>query len=141
MSLRAIVGEQRRRDIVSISLFAFGRMGRRHTGAVGVDDQSGQQAWSLRACSKETLASICGEPVLDDPPELRIDDRVVLARVGRALVDDLAAIDAILQQEIERAAREWLAARQTSAGPARRLLTTPKRSSSAFSSATEPSSA
>ena len=92
-------------------------MGRRHVGAVRVEDQPGQQAGSLRACGEAPLASIGGEPVLHDPPELCIDDRVMLAGVGGVLMGDLAAIDAILQQQIERAAREWLAARKTAASP------------------------
>src|SRR5207248_11460805 len=39
-----------------------------------------------------------------------IDDRRVFARMGLSLVHDLAAIEPVLQHQVERAAREWLAA-------------------------------
>src|SRR6516165_11682652 len=43
-------------------------------------------------------------------PERVIDDRRVFAPMGLALVNNLAAIDAVLQYQVERTARERLAA-------------------------------
>jgi hypothetical protein len=39
-----------------------------------------------------------------------IDNQRVFAGMGLSLVDDLAAIEAVLQYQVERTAREWLAA-------------------------------
>jgi hypothetical protein len=54
--------------------------------------------------------------VLDDLPKLRIEDGLVLARVGFALVNNAAPIEPVLQHQIEGAAGEMLAADQPSAG-------------------------
>ena len=51
-----------------------------------------------------------------DATKLRINDRLVLAGVGFALVNDLAPIDPVLQHQIERAAGKMLAAGHPSAG-------------------------
>src|SRR6516164_694756 len=53
---------------------------------------------------------MAGELRLNRIPKRLIDDRRVFARIGLALVKDLAAIDAVLQYQVERPAREWLAA-------------------------------
>ena len=49
-------------------------------------------------------------------PERLIDDRRVFAGMGLALVNDLATIDTVLQNQVERAARERLAADQPTCG-------------------------
>jgi len=54
--------------------------------------------------------------VLDDLPKLRIEDGFVLARVGFALVNDVAPIEPVLQHQIERSAGKMLAAGEPSAG-------------------------
>src|SRR6202040_2356632 len=54
--------------------------------------------------------------VLDDLPKLRIEDGLVLARVGFALVNNVAPIEPVLQHQVEGAAGEMLAAGQPSAG-------------------------
>ena len=59
---------------------------------------------------------IGGELVLHDLPKLRIEDGLVLAGVGFALVSDFAPIDPVLQHQIECPAGEMLAAGQPSAG-------------------------
>jgi hypothetical protein len=46
--------------------------------------------------------------VLDDLPKLRIEDGLVLARVGFALVNDFPAIGPVLQHQIEGPAGEML---------------------------------
>src|SRR5208337_4242440 len=53
--------------------------------------------------------------VLHDSPKLRIDDSAVLARVGDALVNDLAPIDSVLEHQVERASGKALAAGELSA--------------------------
>ena len=91
-------------------------MGRRHPIAVGIDDQARQQARRLRAHRQRALLPIGRELVLHDLPKLRIEDGLVLAGVGCALVNDFAPIDPVLQHQIECAAGEMLAAGQPSAG-------------------------
>src|ERR1700731_976182 len=54
--------------------------------------------------------------VLDDLPKLRIEDGLLLARVGFALVNNVAPIEPVLQHQVEGAAGEMLAAGQPSAG-------------------------
>ena len=58
------------------------------------------------------LGGIGGALRLNRIPQRRIDDRRVLARMGLPLVNDLAEISAVLQYQIERTARERLAASQ-----------------------------
>jgi hypothetical protein len=70
----------------------------------------------LRADRQGALLPIGRELVLHDLPKLRINDRLVLAGVGFALVNDLAPIDPVLQQQIECPAGEMLTAGQPSAG-------------------------
>ena len=65
-------------------------MGWRHRGAVGIDDQTCRQARRLRAHRQCTLLPMIRKLALDDLPKLRIEDGLVLARVGFALVNDVA---------------------------------------------------
>ena len=52
------------------------------------------------------------ELLLHNLPKLGIDNGLVLTGIGRALVNDLAAIDAVLQHQIQRGAGKALAAGQ-----------------------------
>ena len=54
------------------------------------------------------LGGVAGKLRLDRIPQRPIDDRRVLARIGLSVVNDLAAIDPVLQYQVERAAGEWL---------------------------------
>ena len=104
------------RDVVAVSLGLLCGVGRRHPTAVGIDDQTGQQTRRLRAHRQCTLPPMNRKLVLDDLPKLRIEDGLVGARVGFALVNDVAPIDPVLQHQIEGAAGKMLAAGQPSAG-------------------------
>src|SRR5947199_2144828 len=85
-------------------------MARRHPMAVAIKQQAGEEARLTMSCACVPLGGVAGKLCLNRIPQRRIDDRRVLTRMGLLLVDDLAAIDAVLQHQIERAAREWLAA-------------------------------
>src|SRR5467141_4271779 len=50
-----------------------------------------------------------------------VDDWRVFARMGLSLVNDLAEIGAVPQHQVERTAREWLAADQTTRSARPRL--------------------
>src|SRR5215467_2392650 len=107
-SVGLTVSNQRSVDIVPISPPFFGRMGRRHAIAVAVKEHAGEQARLASACTGVALGGVGGEPRLDRIPQRLIDDRCVFAGMGLSLVDDLTAIEAVLQHQVERAAREWL---------------------------------
>jgi len=91
-------------------------MGRRHRVAVGIVDQACQQARRRRAHRQRALMPIRRELVLHDLPKLRIEDGLVLAGVGSTLVNDFAAINPVLDHQIECAAGEMLTTSQPSAG-------------------------
>ena len=79
--------------------------------------------------------------VLDDLPKLRIEDGLVLARVGCALVSDVATIRPVLQHQIEYPAGEPLTAGQPSAGSLTALAHNTQSIEFAPEQETEPSSA
>jgi hypothetical protein len=53
------------------------------------------------------LGGVAGKLGLDRTPQRLIEDRLMFARVGLPVMDDLAAIDAVLQHQVERTAGEW----------------------------------
>jgi len=83
-------------------------MGRRHAIAVAVKQHAGEQARLASARAGVALGGIGGELRLDRIPQRLIDDRRVFAGMGLSLVNDLTAIETVLQHQVERAAREWL---------------------------------
>src|SRR5215471_7839837 len=88
----------------------------RHPMAVAIKQQAGEEARLTMSCACVPLGGVAGKLCLNRIPQRLIDDRRVLARMGLRLVNNLAAIDAVLQHQIERAAREWLAAVQATRG-------------------------
>src|SRR6266446_6926332 len=74
-------------------------------------------AAGLRSSSaSRALGGVAGEPRLNHIPQLLIDDRRVIAGVGPFLVNDLAPVDAVLQHQVERAAREWFTTPEPTGG-------------------------
>jgi hypothetical protein len=109
-SLGLICGDQRARDIVAVARALFDCIARRHAVAVAIKQHPGEQAWLVSAGAGGALSGIAGELRLHRIPPRLIDDRRMFARIGLALVNDLAAIDAVPQHQIERPARERLTA-------------------------------
>src|ERR1700730_12959361 len=97
-------------------------MARRHPIAVAIKQQAGEKARLVISCARVPLGDVAGKLSLDRVPQRLIYDRRVLARMELALVNDLAEIGAVLQHQVERAARERLAA-DGSPGSARPRLT------------------
>src|ERR1700746_3607301 len=91
-------------------------MARRHPIAVSIKQQAGEEARLTMSRACVPLGGVAGQLCLNRIPQRLIDDRRVLTRMGLLLVDDLASIDPVLQHQIERAAREWLAALQATRG-------------------------
>src|SRR5437868_14565066 len=86
-------------------------MARRHPIAVAIKQQAGEEARLTMSCAGLPLGGIAGKLCLSRIPQRLIDDRRVLTRMGLLLVDDLAAIDPVLQHQIERAAGALLSSR------------------------------
>src|SRR5213596_1344432 len=85
-------------------------MARRHPIAVAIKQQAGEEARLTMSSACVPLGGVAGQLCLNRIPQRLIDDRRMLTRMGLLLVDDLAAIDPVLQHQIERTAGEWLAA-------------------------------
>ena len=78
--------------------------------AVAIEQHAGEQARLASSCAGVALGGVAGELCLNRIPQRLIDDRRVFAGMGLPLVNDLAEIGAVLQYQVERTAREWLAA-------------------------------
>jgi len=89
---------------------AVDRVRRRHPVALRVDNQAGQQARRLCPAAKRSLMSVGGKPVLNDLPEVDIDDRFVLTGIYISLMRDLAAVKSVLEQCVQRSAGEAVTA-------------------------------
>src|SRR5438132_4614154 len=94
-------------------------MARRHPIAVAINQQAGEEARLTMSRACVPLGGVAGQLCLNRIPQRLIDDRRMLTRMGLRLVDDLASVNPVLQHQIERTAREWLAAPQATrcAGP------------------------
>src|SRR6516162_11262879 len=116
-----ILSDQRARDIVAVAPALFDRIARRHPVALGVEQHPGEQARLVRAGAGGALGGIAGEPHLNRIPQRLVDDWRVFARMGSSVVNDLAAVGAVPQHQVERPAREWLAADHPTRGTRPRL--------------------
>src|ERR1700731_928663 len=85
-------------------------MARRHPIAVAIKQHASEEA-RLPSFSALALGGVAGKLRLHGIPERLIDNRLVFAKMALLVVDDLAAIDAVLQHQVERTAGEWLATR------------------------------
>src|ERR1700720_5035802 len=91
-------------------------MARRHPVAFAIKQHAGEQAGLVISCARIPLGGVAVKLSLDRVPQRLIDYRRVLARMELALVNYVAAIGAVLQHQVECAARERLAADE---GPGR----------------------
>ncbi len=71
-----------------------------------VMEKAGEQARLGGIRLDDVAGAVVGKRALHLLPQRRIDDRRMLAGMARPLVDDLAAIEAVLQQAIEGGASE-----------------------------------
>jgi hypothetical protein len=99
-----ILGDQRAGDIVAVTHALFDRVARRHPVAVAIKQLPGEQAGLVSAGAGVALGGIAGEPHLNRIPQRRVDDWRVSAKMGLSLVNDLAAIGAVPQHQVERPA-------------------------------------
>src|SRR5271155_1651309 len=110
--LSLIFGDQRAGDIVAVPRAFFDRVARRHPVAVAINEHAGEQARLASSCARVPLGGVAGKLRLNRIPQRLIDDRRLFARMRLSLENDLAPIDAVLQHQVERAARERPAARE-----------------------------
>src|ERR1700719_4989667 len=83
-------------------------MARRHPVAVAIKQHAGEQAGLVISCARIPLGGVAVKLSLDRVPRRLIDYRRVLARMELALVNYVAEIGAVLQHQVECAARERL---------------------------------
>src|SRR6266446_10412651 len=91
-------------------------MARRHPIAVAIKQHADEEAVWASFSAIVVLGGVAGELGLDSIPQRLIDDRLVFAEIGLFVVNDLAAINAVLQHQIERTTGEWLPARDAPRG-------------------------
>src|SRR6202045_5433001 len=125
--LGPIFRDQRAGDIVAVARAILAGMARRHAVAVAIEQHAGKEAGLGRSSTALAPGGIAGELLLNGIPQWLIDDRRVLATVELALVDDLAAIGAVLQHLVERAARKRLPAHEPPGSARPRLTFDPAR--------------
>src|SRR6202035_3272855 len=95
----------------------FDCVARGHPIAVAIKQHADQEAgWASFPAIVALPGGVAGELGLDSIPERLIDDRLMFARIGFCVVNDLAAINAVLQHQVERTAGEWLPARDAARG-------------------------
>ena len=82
--------EAGRGAVESVEPAAPARVARRHGLAVGTDDQALEQGRRGSPRAAGAAVTVLGQDRVNLIPGLPIDDRLVLARVGGALVLDLA---------------------------------------------------
>src|SRR3984893_3365386 len=99
----------------------------RHPIAVAIKQHAGKEAGLARSSAALAPGSIADELLLNGIPQWLIDDRRVFAGMELALVNDLAEIGAVLQHQVERAARERLAADEAPGSARPRLTFDPAR--------------
>src|ERR1700738_4517233 len=125
--LGPIFRDQRAGDIVAVVRAFLAGMALCHPGAVGLKQHDGKEAGLARSSAALAPGSIAGELLLNGIPQWLIDDRRVFAGMELALVNDLAEIGAVLQHQVERAARERLADDEAPGSARPRLTFDPAR--------------
>src|SRR5215471_17103233 len=105
-----LFGDQRAGDIVAIARAVLDRVGRRHRVAAAIKQHAGEQARLANSGTGIALGGVARELRVNRVPQQLIDDRWVSAGMGSSVVNDFAEISAVLQDQVERTARERLAA-------------------------------
>ena len=93
--------QQATADVIPVTFAVTSLIGRGHGVAAGIEGQPGEKRAGLQP-RPASDAPIGQELGLNRTPELLVDDRLVLAGRANAFVDDLAQVDAVLQQVVKR---------------------------------------
>src|SRR5271155_553135 len=105
-ALGLIFGNQQAGDIVAVAGAFLDSVARRHPVAVAVEQHSGEQGRLASSGARVALGDVDRKLRLNRTPERLIDYWHVFAGMGLSLVNDFAAVNAVLQHQIERTARE-----------------------------------
>src|SRR5207248_68416 len=103
-------------DIVAVARVLLDGMARRHLVPVTIKQHASEEARLPSFPAIVVLGSVAGKPRLDRIPERLIDDRLMFAKIRLLVVNDLAPVNAVLQDQVERAASKWLATRDPARG-------------------------
>src|ERR1700730_19442047 len=95
--------QQRAADVVAITVAPAHRIGRGHDVSAVIEDQAAEESTALDP-RPPSCRAIVRKPGLDSAPQLLVHDCFVLARIRGALMNDLAPIDAVLEEMVERPA-------------------------------------
>src|SRR5260370_956823 len=98
---RSVMLQHVGRDVVPVEPPALAGVGWRHSAAGRAEDQSLQQRLGLRTGAGSTLPRALAQNAVDLVPQGLADDRLMLARIGRALVDRLTNVSAVPEQLID----------------------------------------
>src|SRR6516162_8300087 len=106
-----ILCDQRARDIITVARALPNCMARRHPVPVAIKQHASEEARLPSFSAIPGLGVIARKLRMDCIPPRLIDDWLVFAGIGLLIVNNLTQIDAVLQHQVERAAREWLPTR------------------------------
>ena len=99
---RPLAAHERGRDVVAIAATRLDGVGRSEPIAVTIENQIGQERSRLTACWNAPLApALPGELVLHRRPQIFINDGLVVSPMHLATMGDLAAIEAVAQDQIK----------------------------------------
>src|SRR5262249_30898025 len=136
-----IFRDQRAGDIVAVARALLDGIAR-HPIAVAIKQHASEEARLASFSINVALpGGVAGELGLDRLPQRLIDDRLMFARIGLFVVNDLTAIDAVLQHQVERTGGNGLPPEMRPEALVRNLLWVLRACSASFSNRTEPSSA
>src|SRR5580693_4701559 len=111
-----IFRDQRAGDIVAVTHALLDGMAWCHPVAVAIKQHASEEARLPSFSALVPLGGVAGKLRLDRIPERFIDDRLMFAKIGLLVVNDLAPVNAVLQHQIERTAGKWLATRDLARG-------------------------
>src|SRR5262249_5433935 len=114
--LGPIFGNQRAGDIVAVPRALLDCVAWRHPLAVAIKQHPGEQARLASSRARVALSGVAGKLRLDRIPQRLIDNRLMVAKIGLLVVNDLASIHAVPQYQVERSAGAWPATRKAARG-------------------------
>src|SRR5207302_4448331 len=88
-------------DVVAVELAVPPRVAWRHRGAARAEDEPFEQSRGAGTAAGGSLARALLQNGLNPIPELAVDDRLVLARVGCALVPGLPDVHRVGDDPVE----------------------------------------
>src|SRR4029077_8964203 len=102
--------DERSRDVISVArAFLYG-VARRQSLAGLVENQAGKEACLSGTRPDGAIHPVLSEGHLNLVPQSLVNNRLMLARIGITFMGNLAAIDTVLQHQVESSAGQFLTA-------------------------------